>query len=93
MARTLTRRLFLAMIIDIYYIFVYYILFFQFPLLMLIPPSPVSFYGNTIQSLVDFYVTVFLLDEIPFPLPKSRETKDAVVFNGCLLYTSDAADE
>ena len=46
------------MFIVIYYIFVFYILFFQFPLLMLIPPSPVSFYGNTIRSVVDFYVTV-----------------------------------
>ena len=58
MARTLTWRLFLAMIINIHYIFFKYIPLFQFPLLMLIPPLPVSFYGNTIQSVVDFYVTV-----------------------------------
>ena len=54
----MANKNFLAMIIVIYYIFVYYILFFQFPLLMLIPPSPVSFYGNTILSVVDFYITV-----------------------------------
>ena len=29
-----------------------------------------------------FLYNSFLLDEIPFPLPKSRETKDAVAFNG-----------
>ena len=46
------------MIIVIHYIFVYYIIFFQFPLLMLIPLSPVSFYGNTFRSVVDFYATV-----------------------------------
>ena len=32
------------------------------------------------------------MDEIPFPLPKSRETKDAVVFNGFHLIGQSRID-
>ena len=32
------------------------------------------------------------MDEIPFPLPKSRETKDAVVFNGFHLIGKSLID-
>ena len=51
------------------------------------------FEGSVIFELV----RELLLDEIPFPLPKSRETKDAGVFNGIHLgdripsYTSSFA--
>ena len=39
-----------------------------------------------------FLCNSFLLDEIPFPLPKSRETKDAVVFNGFHLIGKSLID-
>ena len=58
MARTLTPAFIFGNDYCYLLYICYYILFFQFPLLMLIPPLPVSFYGNTIQSAVDFYATV-----------------------------------
>ena len=93
MARTLTRRLFLAMIIVIYLLCISLIY------------SLLSVSTADVNTLIAcfflweyhlkcswFLCNSFLLDEIPFPLPKSRETKDAVVFNGFHLIGKSLID-